>query len=243
MGKLGTKQKRRPKIRKSAEIVPAPCLQGETAKIDVISDSVSLAQQEAPTRQNACSREADRKAGKTSDSCIAENLEKLVKGIETLAVSRRGEKREFRLTNDTSCPICFTYNRCNDYGCWDEVVMASAKSTLFAGVTERAPVIKNPLFCKWGRAPAYVEPPLPPRKPILAHLKTAVTDVESPPPLPPRKPEQTQTGAADSRKRAVEPEAMFLAAKEKARREGVHTLTSEDIIGLSLGQIKELRGY
>jgi hypothetical protein len=59
----------------------------------------------------------------------------------------------------------------------------------------------------------------------------------------PRKPEQTQTGSAESRKRAVEPEAMFLAAKEKAKREGVHTLTSDDIRGLSLGQIKELRGY
>lgn len=233
------------KARKPAEMIPAPCLQSEAPKIDVISDSVSLAQQEAlAPRQNACSREADRKAGKTSDSCIAEDLEKLVKGIETLAVSQRGkEKREFRLKNDTSCPICFTYNRCNDYGCWDEVVMASAKSTLFAGVAERAPLIKNPLFCKWGRAPAYVGPELPLRKPTLAHLKSPATDAESPPPLPPRKPEQTQKGAADSRKRAVESEALFLAAKEKAKREGVYTLTSEDIRGLSLGQIKELRGY
>ena len=121
--------------------------------------------------------------------------------------------------------------------------MASAKSTLFAGVAERAPLIKNPLFCKWGRAPAYVGPELPLRKPTLAHLKSPATDAESPPPLPPRKPEQTQKGAADSRKRAVESEALFLAAKEKAKREGVHTLTSEDIRGLSLGQIKELRGY
>jgi hypothetical protein len=52
------------------------------------------------------------------------------------------------LKNDTSCRICFTYNRCNDYGCWDETVRLSAESTLFAGAGERAPVIKNPQFCK-----------------------------------------------------------------------------------------------
>jgi hypothetical protein len=36
---------------------------------------------------------------------------------------------------------------------------------------------------------------------------------------------------------------MFLAAKEKAEREGVWMLTAEDIRGLSLDQIRELRGY
>jgi hypothetical protein len=41
----------------------------------------------------------------------------------------------------------------------------------------------------------------------------------------------------------VDPEAMFLAAKEKAKREGVWTLTDEDIRGLSLEQIQALRGY
>jgi hypothetical protein len=34
-----------------------------------------------------------------------------------------------------------------------------------------------------------------------------------------------------------------MAAKEKAKREGVHTLTGEDVRGLSQEQIKELRGY
>jgi hypothetical protein len=34
-----------------------------------------------------------------------------------------------------------------------------------------------------------------------------------------------------------------MAAKQKATREGVQSLTSEDIRGLSLEQIKELRGY
>ena len=84
-------------------------------------------------------------------------------------------------------------------------------------------------------ASADMGPPLPPRKPELA----PATDAESPPPLPPRKSEQ----AGDSREHAVEPAGKFMAAKEKAKREGVHSLTSEDVRGLSQEQIKELRGY
>ena len=82
---------------------------------------------------------------------------------------------------------------------------------------------------------AEMGPPLPPRKPELA---PATTEPESSPPLPPRKPEQT----SDSREHAV-PETKFMAAKAKAQREGVQSLTSEDVRGLSLEQIKELRGY
>jgi hypothetical protein len=93
------------------------------------------------------------------------------------------------------------------------------------------------------RASADVGPPLPPRKPELPHIKSPATDAESSPPLPPRKSEQTPTSASDSREHAVEPEGKFMAAKEKAKREGVHTLTSEDVRGLSQEQIKELRGY
>ena len=87
-------------------------------------------------------------------------------------------------------------------------------------------------------APSSV-PPRPPRKPELAHIKSPATDAESPPPLPPRKSEQS----GDSREHAVEPEGKFMAAQEKAKREGVHSLTSEDIEGLSEEQIKQLRGY
>jgi len=64
---------------------------------------------------------------------------------------------------------------------------------------------------------------------VLAHLKPA---------LPPKRP-----AAARPREPAVDSEAAFIAAKEKAQREGVHTLTAEDIRGLSLDQIRELRGY
>jgi hypothetical protein len=81
--------------------------------------------------------------------------------------------------------------------------------------------------------------PLPLRKPELAHIKSPATDAESPPPLPSRKSEQTR----DSREHAIEPQGKFMAAQEKARREGVHSLTSEDIEGLTDEQIKQLRGY
>jgi hypothetical protein len=110
-------------------------------------------------------------------------------------------------------------------------VRASAKSTLFVGVGKRAPVVKNPQFCMSGGLLADWRPPLPPKKPEL------------PPPLPPRKIAQTLAGVADFENQAVDPGAMFLAAKEKAEREGVWTLTDEDIRGLSLEQIKALRGY
>jgi hypothetical protein len=39
------------------------------------------------------------------------------------------------------------------------------------------------------------------------------------------------------------PKDKFVAAQDKAKREGVHSLTSEDIEGLSDEQIKQLRGY
>jgi hypothetical protein len=86
-----------------------------------------------------------------------------------------------------------------------------------------------------------VGPPLPPKKPDLAHVKSPATDAA--PPLPPRKPEETPTSAPDSREHAADPDGKFKAAKEKAEREGVHALTGEDIHGLSQERLKELRGY
>jgi hypothetical protein len=58
-------------------------------------------------------------------------------------------------------------------------------------------------------------------------------------------PEQRHAVAVDSSSSKAEPHlnAKFALAKEKARREGVESLTSKDIDGLSLEQIKELRGY
>lgn len=210
----------------------AQCLQGGAAKIDVISEAVPRPQ--APKlvpflHEDACSE--------PNADCtqLAKELKELARGIETLAAtsataSRAKGKHQFKLKNDTGCPICFTYNRCNEYGCWDEVVRASGKSILFAGVRERAPAIKNPQFCASGRLLADWRPPLPPMKPAL------------PPPLPARKP-GLMLAAADSRAYAADSEAIFLAAKEKAERKGVWMLTEEDIRGLSLSQISELRGY
>jgi hypothetical protein len=65
------------------------------------------------------------------------------------------------------------------------------------------------------------------------------------PPLPPRKPEpdHSPTSGEGSGDVEQETEAKFKAAEAKAKREGVHSLTSEDIQGLSPEQIKELRGY
>ena len=135
------------KAHKPAAVEPAPCLQGGAAKINVMSDFVPSTQSEtlAPVlQQYACGREAtpDRKAGKAKAQCA-----ELAKGLKLAASRRVKEKHEFRLKNNTSCPICFTYDRCNGYGCWDEVVRLSGTSTLFAGVREQAPVIKNPQFC------------------------------------------------------------------------------------------------
>jgi hypothetical protein len=127
-------------------VEPAPCLQGGTAKINVISESVAPTQPETlPLLQQKVCGEAKpgRKAGKANANCT-----RLAKGSKRAASPRVKEKRAFTLKNDTSCRICFTYNRCNAYGCWDQAVRLSAKSSLSAGMGEGAPAIKNPQFCK-----------------------------------------------------------------------------------------------
>ena len=137
------------KAHEPAAVEPAPCLQAGAAKIDVISETVPLTKPEtlAPAlQQHACSRQVtpERKARKANANCT-----ELKKGLKLAASQRIREKHEFRLKNATNCAVCFTYDRCNDYGCWDEPVRLSGESTLFAGVRERAPVIKNAQFCKF----------------------------------------------------------------------------------------------
>jgi hypothetical protein len=136
------------KAQKPAAVEPASCPQGGAAKIDVISASVPPTEPEtlAPLlQQEACGREArpGRKKGKANADCT-----KLAKGLKRASSQRVREKHEFTLKNDTGCRICFTYNRCNAYGCWEQAVRLNAKSSLFAGVGERASAIKNPQFCK-----------------------------------------------------------------------------------------------
>jgi hypothetical protein len=68
------------------------------------------------------------------------------------------------------------------------------------------------------------------------------------PPPPQRKPEQPPINASvpsNEGSEAVEheAEAKFRAVEAKAKREGVDSLTREDIEGLTPEQLKELRGY
>jgi hypothetical protein len=142
------------KAHRPAAVEPAPCLEGGTPKITVISDSVPPTQSETlvPLLQRyACNRQAA-----ANCSAHAEGLNlgawwqqqkpRRVKQKRAKPIPAK-QKHEFALKNDTSCRICFTYHRCNDYGCWDQAVRLSAKSSLAAGTAEQAPAIKNPQFC------------------------------------------------------------------------------------------------
>ena len=77
---------------------------------------------------------------------------------------------------------------------------------------------------------------------------TKASSAETSAPLPQRKPEQPSTNASvpsheGSNTVEQEREAKFKAAEAKAKREGVDSLTREDIDGLTPEQLKELRGY
>jgi hypothetical protein len=98
-----------------------------------------------------------------------------------------------------------------------------------------------------------VKPPLPP---VRKRPEPTKVSILKPPPLPLRKPSQAQSPMPPSVSPSAsvpppeeagegrqEVEAKFKAAQAKAKLEGVHTLTREDIEGLSPEQIKELRGY
>jgi len=216
---------------------PSPCLcpQGGTAKIEVIAEPAPPPSDTLPPLlpQNACSETAPNgETGKANASCteLAKEMAELAKALKPAAVRRGKEKQQFKLANATGCPICFTYQRCNDYGCWDEAARLGGQSTLYAGVGARAPVIKNPQFCQ----SLQIEPLLSP--------ETQANEPGSSPPRPARKP-QAPASASETCVAASDLDAKFMAAKEKAEREGVHTLTSEDIRGLTLDQIRQLRGY
>jgi len=76
-------------------------------------------------------------------------------------------------------------------------------------------------------------PPLPVRE-LPEPTKLSSTE---PPPLPVRKPQKALDVVGQ------EAEAKFKAAQAKAAKVGVENLTKRDIDGLSLEQIKQLRGY
>ena len=57
-------------------------------------------------------------------------------------------------------------------------------------------------------------------------------------------PTRAKTAASSPAPRVVQKtDIKFEAAQAKAKRDGVHTLTQKDIEGLSLAQLKEIRGY
>ena len=96
-----------------------------------------------------------------------------------------------------------------------------------------------------------VKIPSPPVRKVPNPIKVSSL---KPPPLPLRKPSQAQSPTPPSPNASVSPhgtadevrhdaEASFKAAQAKAKLSGVHTLTQKDIDGLSLEQIKQLRGY
>jgi hypothetical protein len=78
------------------------------------------------------------------------------------------------------------------------------------------------------------------RRPGPARSKTAKTEA----PTGAIAPTGAKTAASSPAPRvAQKTDVKFEDAQAKAKRDGVHTLTQKDIEGLSLAQIKQIRGY
>ena len=101
--------------------------------------------------------------------------------------------------------------------------------------------------CSRPKQTAYAKP-----RPSPLPYPTKVSAVKQSPLLVRKSPEPTKLTAAKplslppkkpSQRPSVTSEAKFRAAQEKAKLSGVHTLTQEEIDGLTPEQIKELRGY
>jgi hypothetical protein len=117
----------------------------------------------------------------------------------------------------------------------------------------RASAVKSfPLPVRRLREPTKTSSLKPPSLPVRRLRKATEMSSLKPPPLPLRKPQQVQSpmalSASPSPPRGAgavgqEAEVKFKAAQAKAKLDGVHTLTQKDIDGLSLEQIKQLRGY
>jgi hypothetical protein len=58
-----------------------------------------------------------------------------------------------------------------------------------------------------------------------------------------QQPARSKTAKKEAAAVAQKPDAKFKAAQAKAKRDGVHTLTQKDIEGLSVAQLKQIRGY
>ena len=113
-------------------------------------------------------------------------------------------------------------------------------------------VKSSPLPVRKLRGPTKTSSVKPPPLPVRRLRGAIQVSSLKPPPLPVRKPQQVQSPIALSASPSPtggsgavgqEAEAKFKAAQAKAWRNGVETLTQKDIDGLSLEQIKQLRGY
>jgi hypothetical protein len=112
----------------------------------------------------------------------------------------------------------------------------------------KASSVKPPQRISKPRQPTNASSVKPRRAVSSVPEPTKASSAETSTPLPQRKPEQPSTNASVSSRAGSntveqEKEAKFKAAEAKAKREGVGSLTSEDIEGLSPEQLKELRGY
>ena len=142
--------------------------------------------------------------------------------------------------------VSLTLGGCSCYqGTYVEAPPSALRHPIKASAVKSSPL---PVRRQPAKTSSVKPPPLPVRR-----LREA-TEVSSlkPPPLPLRKPQQVQYPMALSASPSPpggpgavgqEAEVKFKAAQAKAKLSGVHTLTQKDIDGLSLEQIKQLRGY
>ena len=144
--------------------------------------------------------------------------------------------------------VSLTLGGCPCYqGAYAEAPPSALRHPIKASVVKSSPLPVRKL-----REPTKTSSVKPP--PLSVRRLRETTEVSSlkPPPLPLRKPQQVQSPMALSASPSPpggpgavgqEAEAKFKAAQAKAKLSGVHTLTQKDIDGLSLEQIKQLRGY
>src|SRR5262245_29370454 len=109
----------------------------------------------------------------------------------------------------------------------------------------KASSVKPPQPIRTVSEPAKASSVKPPRPVSKVPEPTEGTSAEPPPPPPQKKPEQPPMNASvpsNEGSKTAEQEAKFKAAQAKAKREGVDSLTREDIEGLTPDQLKEIRG-
>jgi hypothetical protein len=106
------------------------------------------------------------------------------------------------------------------------------------------PVVYGPIRGYGDRAyPRYKAPPravVHERRPGPTRSTTARTGAPTGTIVPTRAKTATSSPAPTAAQKA---DIKFKTAQAKAKRDGVHTLTQKDIEGLSVAQIKQIRGY